>query len=63
MTAMGKTLLLGAIAFAGALAAPHAADAAMRVSAPELDAGSALAALTLLSGALAVARGRWGGKK
>jgi len=44
---------------AGVLMAPLGAHAAMQVAAaPELDPGSAFAAITLLSGALTVARGR-----
>jgi len=65
MTKTSKTLLLSsAFAFAGTMAGLHPAYAVMRVpAAPELDPSSALAALTLLSGSLAIARGRWGKKK
>lgn len=65
MIKMSKSLLLGsAITLVAAIAAPHAAQAAMQVAAaPELDPSSALAALTLLSGGLVIARGRWRGKK
>jgi hypothetical protein len=44
-------------------AATAAAFGAARVSAPELDPASAMAALTLLTGGLAVLRGRRRGKR
>ncbi|HEX4267582.1 MAG TPA: hypothetical protein VHY36_06835 [Steroidobacteraceae bacterium] len=40
------------------ISATAAAHAAVRVAAPEFDPASAMAALTLLSGGLAVVRGR-----
>ena len=45
------------------LSATAVAFGAVRVSAPEFDPASAMAALTLLSGGLAVLRGRRGGKR
>jgi Spy/CpxP family protein refolding chaperone len=48
--------LLGVLALS--LSATAVAFGAARVSAPELDPASAIAALTLLSGGMAVLRGR-----
>jgi Spy/CpxP family protein refolding chaperone len=45
------------------LSATIVAHAAVRVAAPEFDPASAMAALTLLSGGLAVIRGRRRGKR
>ncbi len=45
------------------MSATAVAFGAVRVSAPELDPASAMAALTLLSGGLAVLRGRRPGKR
>ncbi|HEY6516041.1 MAG TPA: hypothetical protein VIY50_07850 [Steroidobacteraceae bacterium] len=45
------------------LSATAVAFGAVRVSAPEFDPASAMAALTLLSGGLAVIRGRRRGKR
>ena len=61
-----KTLIFAGMALSGAVCAHAAINAycaenpqACVAAAPEIDPGSAMAALTLLAGGLAVARGRF----